>query len=61
MDQVPLGSVTFSASCAYCGANLALEAGESPTVSDGESLDLLISWDHTCTMPPPMITSQLGN
>lgn len=58
MDE--LGDFTISATCSYCGADLAFEAsGPLEISSAGGSLNLVVEWDHICLMPPPLISSTI--
>lgn len=54
-----LGSVEFNIKCAYCGADLLALA--PATANSGDAITLEIEWDHICTMPPPVISGQLGD
>ena len=57
MSDQPLGNLNITGRCAYCGSDLLLEAS-STEVETGATLNLDIEWDHVCTMPPPLISSQ---
>jgi hypothetical protein len=49
--------VPMTLECSYCGSPLSIDMGRSRF--DRDAALLSVEWDHICTMPPPIISSQL--